>query len=159
MSSLLYEQASEIYHFGYPQVDKSTKLKEYFKYYFKSIQLKLPFATSSSIEMVAFAVMGLQHIYLPSLYYKKAGVILSRFVDADSFQPSLFFNSDSRHKNLMKVIDKINLTNPNSVRLAGMDKKTFKMRQQHLSPAYTTNLKDILQVRVGQSNTYNVCFL
>ncbi len=29
-----------------------------------------------------------------------------------------------------------------------MDKKTFKMRQEHLSPAYTTNINDVLQVVV-----------
>lgn len=128
---------------------ETNRFKETETYYYKSIQLKLPFATSSTLEMVAFAVMGLKHIYRPNLHYKKAGIILSKFVDADCFQPSLFFNSDPRHKELMKVIDKINVSNPNSVRLAAMDKKTFKMRQEHLSPAYTTNLKDVIRVRVG----------
>lgn len=98
--------------------------------------------------MVGFAVMGLKHIYRANLHYKKAGVILSKFVDADCYQPSLFFNSDSRHKELMKVIDKINSTNHNSVRLAGMDKKTFKMRQEHLSPAYNTNINDVISVKI-----------
>ena len=127
---------------------ETNRFKETETYYYKSIQLKLPFATSSTIEMVAFAVMGLKHIYRPNLHYKKAGVILSKFVDADCYQPSLFFNSDPRHKELMKVIDKINSTNHNAVRLAGMDKNTFKMRQEHLSPAYTTNINDLMQVKV-----------
>lgn len=34
MSDLLHEKASEIYHFGLPQVDKSAKMKEFTKYYF-----------------------------------------------------------------------------------------------------------------------------
>ena len=127
---------------------ETNRFKETETYYYKSIQLKLPFATSSTIEMVAFAVMGLKHIYRPHLHYKKAGVILSKFVDADCYQPSLFFNSDPRHKELMKVIDKINATNHNAVRLAGMDKNTFKMRQEHLSPAYTTNINDVIEVKV-----------
>ena len=92
---------------------ETNRFKETETYYYKSIQLKLPFATSSTLEMVAFAIMGLKHIYRPNLHYKKAGVILSKFVDADCFQPSLFFNSDPRHKELMKVIDKINISNPN----------------------------------------------
>ena len=127
---------------------ETNRFKETETYYYKSIQLKLPFATSSTIELVAFAVMGLKHIYRPNLHYKKAGVILSKFVDSDCHQPSLFFNSDSRHKELMKVIDRINLTNHNAVRLAGMDKKTFKMRQEHLSPAYTTDINDVIEVKL-----------
>lgn len=105
---------------------ETNPFKETETYYNKSIQLKLPYATSSTIEMVGFAVMGLEQIYLENLHYKKAGVVLSKFVDADCFQPSLFFNSDKRHKELMKVIDKINVSNPNLIRLAGMEKKTFK---------------------------------
>lgn len=128
---------------------ETNRFKETVEYYYKSIQLKLPYATSSTIEMVRFAVMGLEQIYRENLHYKKAGVVLSKFVDADCFQPSLFFNSDKRHKELMKVIDRINVSNPNLIRLAGMDKKTFKMRQEHLSPAYTTNLKDIIKVKIG----------
>jgi hypothetical protein len=34
MSDLLYEQASEIYHFGLPQVNKSEKYREYLEEYF-----------------------------------------------------------------------------------------------------------------------------
>lgn len=126
---------------------ETNRFKETEIYYCKPIQLRLPFATSSTLEMVAF-VMGLKHIYPPSLHYKKAGVTLSEFVDVDCVKP-LFFNSDPKHKELMKVMDKINTTNPNFVRLAGMDKKTFKMRQEHLSPAYTANLRDVLKVKVG----------
>ena len=128
---------------------ETNRFKETEEYYYKSIQLKLPYATSSTIEMVKFAMMGLKHIYRPNLHYKKAGVILSKFVDADCYQPSLFYNSDARHKELMKVMDKINAKNSNSVRLASMDKETFKMRQEHLSPAYTTNINDVLLVKVG----------
>jgi len=34
MSDLLYQKASDIYHFGYPGVDVSAKLEEFNKYYF-----------------------------------------------------------------------------------------------------------------------------
>ncbi|HHW81348.1 MAG TPA: DUF4113 domain-containing protein, partial [Bacteroidales bacterium] len=47
------------------------------------------------------------------------------------------------------IIDKINDTyKSNVVRLAGMDKKSFKMKQEHLSPAYTTNIRDLIETRV-----------
>ena len=50
----------------------------------------------------------------------------------------------------MKAIDTVNRKyNSNCVRLASMDKKTFKMRQEHLSPAYTTKLADVIKVKIG----------
>ena len=126
---------------------ETNRFKETETYYYKSLQLKLPFSTSSTLELVSFAVMGLKHIYRDHLHYKKAGVTLSHFVDADCHQPSLFFNSNPKHRELMKVIDKINSTyQHNAIRLAGMDKKTFKMKQEHLSPAYTTNINDVIEV-------------
>ena len=128
---------------------ETNRFKDTETYYYKSIQLKLPFSTSSTIELVAFAVMGLKHIYRDHLHYKKAGVTLSHFVDTNCHQPSLFFNSDPKHKELMRVIDKINGTyQHNVVRLAGMDEKTFKMKQEHLSPAYTTNINDVIEVNL-----------
>lgn len=128
---------------------ETNRFKETETYYYKSIQLKLPFSTCSTLELVAFAVMGLKHIFKNNLHYKKAGVTLSHFVDANCHQPSLFFNSNPQHKELMYVIDKINDTSKsNVVRLAGMDKKSFKMKQEYLSPAYTTNIRDLIEARV-----------
>ena len=51
-----------------------------------------------------------------------------------------------KHKKLMKVIDKINISNPNSARLVGMDKKIFKIKQKYLSSAFPTNINDVLRV-------------
>ena len=128
---------------------ETNRFKETETYYYKSIQLKLPFSTASTLELVAFAVMGLKHIFRDNLHYKKAGVTLSNFADANCHQPSLFFNSNPKHKELMRVIDKINDAHKsNMVRLAGMDKNSFKMKQEHLSPAYTTNIKDVIEVTV-----------
>ena len=128
---------------------ETNRFKETETYYYKSIQLKLPFSTCSTLELVAFAVMGLKHIFRDNLHYKKAGVTLSHFVDANCHQPSLFFNSNPKHNELMRVIDKINDTyKSNVIRLSGMDKKSFKMKQEHLSPAYTTNIRDVIEVRI-----------
>lgn len=46
----------------------------------------------------------------------------------------------------MQVIDNINTTNCNAVRIAGMDKDRFKVRQEYLSPAYTTNINEVVEV-------------
>lgn len=126
---------------------ETNRFKETEEYYYKSIRLKLPFSTSSTLELVPFAIMGLKHIFREHLHYKKAGVTLSHFVDGDCYQPSLFYNSNPKHQELMKIMDKINsASKSNTIRLAGMDKRTFKMKQEHLSPAYTTNINDVLRV-------------
>lgn len=117
--------------------------------YANDIEIKLPFPTSSTLELVDYAVMGLQSIFKENMYYKRAGVTLSDFVDSNQYQPSLFFNSNPRHKSLMKAVDSINHKyNKNMIRLAGMDAQTFKMRQAHRSPAYTTNLNDVICVNI-----------
>lgn len=126
---------------------ETNRFKETETYYYKSINLKLPFSTSSTLELVSFAIMGLKHIYRDNLHYKKAGITLTHFVDAGCYQPSLFFNSNPKHRELMKVMDRINGTyQNNAIRLAGMDKTTFKMKQEHLSPKYTTNIRDVIEV-------------
>jgi DNA polymerase V len=48
----------------------------------------------------------------------------------------------------MEAIDKLNDKFGTKVRLAAQDKKIHKMRQEKLSPKYTTSLKDVIQVRL-----------
>lgn len=118
--------------------------------YANSIEIKLPFPTSSTLELVEFAVSGLTSIFKENLHYKRAGVILSDFEDANNYQPSLFFNSNPKHAKLMEAIDKVNQKHhKNLIRVAAMDAQTFKMKQERLSPAYTTNIDDVIKVKIG----------
>lgn len=116
----------------------------------RSIEVRLPFPTSSTLEIVDFAVAGLKKIYEPRLRYKRAGVTLYNFIDENQLQPSLFaeMNTNPRHKKLMDTLDAIN-ANPSSsgVRLASQDARRFKMYQQHLSRKFTTDIRDILEVK------------
>lgn len=117
--------------------------------YSKSIEIRLPFPTSSTLELAEFVVEGLRSIFRENVYYKRAGVTLHDFVNAGEYQPSLFFNSNPSHKPLMKVIDNLNdKYNFNTVRLASMDSRTFKMKQLNQSPAYTTNINDVIRVKI-----------
>ena len=118
--------------------------------YSKNIVIKLPFATSSSIELARFAVNGLKKIYKDGYSYKKAGVIVMDFVDEDKKQKKLFENSNPGHIDLMKAVDTINDTlGQQKIKLASQDlKKTWKMNQKNLSPRYTTRLDEIIKVKV-----------
>ena len=127
---------------------QSSRFREGDAQYANSVVVKLPFPTSSSIEIVNFAVQGLDIIFKRDIGYKRSGVVLMEFVPDNEYQPSLFFNSDPKHARLMQAVDKLNDKYGTKVRLAAMDKRTHKMHQEKLSPQYTTNLKDIIQVKL-----------
>jgi DNA polymerase V len=71
------------------------------------------------------------------------------FVPEDQYQMSLFENANPKHKQLMKAIDLINHTiGSDKIKLAGQDlQKTWKMKQEKLSPRYTTKLNEIIDIK------------
>jgi DNA polymerase V len=126
---------------------ETNRFNEKEDFYSNSILLKLPFPTSSSLELVNFAVNGLKGIFRENKHYKRAGVILMDFVDANEYQPSLFFNSNPKHKNLMEAVDRLNNKYGKTlVRLASQDELAHKMRRRHLSKAYTTNFDELIEI-------------
>ena len=126
---------------------EANRFKNESEFYSNAITLKLPYPTNSSIELSQFALQGLKSIYKENVGYKRAGVILMDFVPDNEYQPSLFFNSDPRHIKIMEAMDIINNRfGMQKVRLASQDQKINKMKQERLSPKYTTNFKDIIIV-------------
>jgi DNA polymerase V len=61
----------------------------------------------------------------------------------------MFENENPKHKPLMHTIDHLNKKYADrKVKLGNQDlKRTWKMRQERLSPRYTTNIKDIIVVK------------
>lgn len=111
------------------------------------ITVDLPFPTNSGMELSKFAVAALKQIFKPGFFYKKAGVIVERFTAEKSSQMGIFSNRDLRQVSLMKAVDRLNLVYGKKVRLASQDPgKVWKMRQEKLSPSYTTNLEDIIRI-------------
>jgi DNA polymerase V len=119
------------------------------KQYSKNIVLKLPFATNSGIELAKFATQALERIFKQGYGYKKAGVIVMDFTPEDNQQLNFFENRNVKHIQLMKAVDHINqLYGQQKIRLAAQDTgRIWKMKQEQLSPRYTTNLKEILVVK------------
>lgn len=118
--------------------------------YSRSIVIKLPYPTNSSIELSKFATQALKHIFKKGYHYKKAGVIVQDFTPSTLPQLNIFENSHERHHSLMKAIDIINNSmGQQKVRLASQDlKRIWKMKQEKLSPCYTTKLSDIITIKV-----------
>ena len=120
------------------------------KQYRNSYNIHLPYATNSSIVIAQHAVFALKQIFKNDILYKKAGVIISNITPNDGIQLNIFEKEHPKHNRLMQSIDKINrkLGQP-KVKLAAQNpKRTWMMRQEHLSPRYTTNLNETIIVKV-----------
>lgn len=114
-----------------------------------NIVVQLPYATNSMIDLAKSATSGLRRIYKKGYSYKKAGVIVMDIVPEHPDQLAMFEVRNEKHEPLMKTIDKINKGYGfQKVKLASQDlKRTWKMRQERLSPKYSTQLSDIITIK------------
>jgi DNA polymerase V len=116
---------------------------------YKIIQLDVP--TNDSMEIVKTAIKALESIFRNDCIYKKAGVIVGKIVPQEQVQLSLFDRLDrGKRESINKAVDKLNtLMGREKVKLAvqGSGRK-WKIKQEKLSPCYTTRLTDILEVRI-----------
>jgi DNA polymerase V len=120
------------------------------KYYF-NIAVTLPFATNSTITISNVAIDMLKKLHKgnENIKFKKAGVIVTELIDENKKQLQLFDEENPKHLLLMKVMDKLNnKIGDSKVKLATQNLNlTWNMNQNHLSPKYTTNFKDILEIK------------
>lgn len=109
----------------------------------------LPFASNSSITISGLAVKMLKEIFEEGEIYKKAGVIVTQIISQDQKQFQLFDEENPKHQKLMEVIDAFQKkTGERKIRLGNQDlQRTWKMKQNHLSPLYTTDFKQIMEVK------------
>ena len=117
--------------------------------YGRSLCVKLPFPTNSTIEITKYALKGLKMIFKDGYHYKKAGLMVMELTPTCDKQLNLFRNSDPRHLPLMRTVDKINLLNGyDCVKFGGMDlRRKWKMNRNHLSQNFTSRISDIITVK------------
>lgn len=117
--------------------------------YFNSKVLKLPTSTSSTIEIIRYALRGLELIFKPGFNYKKAGVMISGIVPENQVQIGLF---DTHKREIdtkaMKALDELNRRmGRDTVKIAvqgfGRD---WQLRQERKSRCYTTCWQELLEV-------------
>ena len=118
--------------------------------YSRSIVVKTDYPTNSSIDIVKYAVLGLKAIYKEGYQYKKAGVIVMELTPQSEKQLNIFTEENPKHQKLMLVMDGLNKKiGQKKLKLACQDLgRTWKMKQERLSPRYTTSLDDIIVVKV-----------
>ena len=116
--------------------------------YRRGMKVRLPYPSNSSITLSYFALFLLKHIYKSGYEYKKAGVVVGDITPAENYQIDLFNNENPKHKPLMQTMDYLTDKYGYPVtQIASRGKKRWKLRQQKLSPKYTTNFKDIITVK------------
>ena len=117
--------------------------------YRNSTMISLPFATNSSLTLSKTALHGLDLIYKSGISYKKTGVMVTGIVPEDAYQTTLFTYENPKHQALMQRIDYLHKRfGPHKIKIANQDlNKTYKMKQAHLSPRYTTDVRDVIRVR------------
>lgn len=119
------------------------------KMYFHE-SVTIPFATNSSMTIANVAVKILERLYEENkgLRFKKAGVIVTQLTKESEKQFQLFEDENPKHMALMKTIDLINeKAGDRKVKLATQGVKTWDMKQELLSPKYTTQITQILKVK------------
>ena len=114
--------------------------------------ISLPVATNDPRELIKAALDGLRAHYKEGTYwYKKAGVVCHDLVPAGAVQTHLFDTVDRmKQKKLLEAIDAINRKNgTGTVRVAAQgDLPNFGMRTTFLSRRFTTNLNEVIEVKL-----------
>ena len=110
---------------------------------------RLPYPTDSTLTISNNAVKAVTTIYKKGIKYKRAGVIVTGIVPVNNHQLNLFHHENSKHKPLMHVIDTLNIKYGDyKLKLGNQDlERTWKMRQERLSPRHTTNINEIIEVK------------
>jgi DNA polymerase V len=120
-------------------------------FYGNSAGEKLTIPTQDTREIIKAAMRSLDHIWLEGRRYMKAGIMLDDFTPDGVSQLSLFDDNQPKanSEKLMKVLDGINQSGLGNVWFAGQGVNTeWKMKREMLSPAWTTNWKDIPVAKV-----------
>jgi DNA polymerase V len=118
--------------------------------YSNAINITLPFATNDTAQLIRWATYGLKSIFRARYWYKKVGVIVHEITPEETAQIHLFRNleDDEKHRKMMKAMDNINHRfGRNTLKIAAQGEGTkWRLKQEHLSPCYTTRFKDILVI-------------
>jgi DNA polymerase V len=128
---------------------RSDRHKKNTEQYSASKTVVFSYPTDSTLSITKAAVEAVKTMFKKGIHYKKAGVIVTGLVPTNNHQLNLFLHENPKHKPLMSAIDHLNKKfKTNTIKLANQDlQRTWKMKQEHLSPKYTTKINDIITVK------------
>ncbi|MBV2129219.1 translesion error-prone DNA polymerase V subunit UmuC [Rheinheimera sp. SM2107] len=117
----------------------------------KSVELEAP--ASDTRLFLAKAMQLLDGLWVNGYRYAKAGVMLADFYDPGVYQPGLFDQPEAggqtaAYQKLMQLMDKLNAKHSKTIWFASQGgKQEWSMKREMLSPAYTTNWRELPVVR------------
>lgn len=131
----------------------SNRFRDDLEQYGNAASARLLTPTSDTMEITNAALSILARIFRKGIMYKKAGVIVGDIVSISPLQANLFDPIANRPQRarLMRAMDELNHRyGLKTLRLAveGEDKQPWKVRCEHSSPNYLTNINEILTIRV-----------
>lgn len=131
----------------------SNRFREDLPQYGNGITMTLATATSDTLEITNAAQRCLEAIYVPGIMYKRLGVVVGDIVPACPTQLDMFDPVQNRkeRQNLMKAIDSINHRyGVKTIKLGieGDTKQKWKVKCEHRSPNYLTDINDILTIKI-----------
>lgn len=115
--------------------------------YSNGLTVSLSTPSNYTPEIIDTALKALKAIFLKGYRYKKAGVMVSAITPDTDVQLSLFSSRNiSKEIALMNTLDYLNNRyGRNALRIASQGYSTsWKLKQEKISPAYTTNISDII---------------
>ena len=115
--------------------------------YSNGLTVNLSTPSSYTPEIIETALKALNAIYINGYRYKKAGVMVSAITPDTDIQLSLFSSKDiSKEIALMSALDTLNNRyGRNALKIASQGYSTaWKLKQEQISPSYTTNIEDII---------------
>ena len=115
-------------------------------YYGNQASMKLLTPSNDTRDIINCATNCLQRIWIDGYRYMKAGVMLADFFSNGIAQLNLFDDNAPRKNSaaLMDVIDQLNQSGKGKVWFAGQGiEKSWAMKREMLSPAYTTRYSDL----------------
>ncbi|PTX15024.1 DNA polymerase V [Pontibacter mucosus] len=119
--------------------------------YSNSRTLTFDAPTDSEPELIGKALKALRQIFRPGFRYRKTGVLLLDLVPANSMQLSLLDTVDrEKHALLMHTLDTLRERYGHyAVKYAaqGTGEGSWQLRQENLSPCYTTRLEGLIRAR------------
>jgi len=131
---------------------RSNDFKRDLPHYSNFRNVRLPYPTAFTPEIIKHALELLKSMYIDGYHYGKAGVLLSRITPQDILQPDLFgdFSMESHFKQLrlMYIVDAINKAYGRDTLFFAIQgiKREWKMKQLKLSSRFTTKWSEILTI-------------
>jgi DNA polymerase V len=118
--------------------------------YLRSIVIKMDTPTSSTPEIIKYAIKGFDIIFKEGYNYLKCGIELRMLIPEDEVQLNIFTEPvNIKTKKATLALDKVNRSLGKEVVKFGIQgfQKKYKARAAHLSPCYTTNIDHIFKTR------------